>query len=216
VSASATIRVLLAEDHTIVRQGLRALLGSCDDIEVVGEAEDGAQALSLARKLDPSVVVMDIGMPGLNGIDTTQQLRAELPNTQVVILSMHSGEEYVRPVIRAGARAYLLKGSDLSDLVTAIRAVHAGEAFFGPTVASLLLEPPKPRPAHASLTPRELEVVQRVAEGRSSPEIARELSLSVKTVEGHRSRIMAKLGVANVASLVRYAVEHGILDADDA
>jgi DNA-binding NarL/FixJ family response regulator len=207
------IRVLLVEDHTIVREGLRALLTARPDVVVVGEAEDGRQAIETARRLRPDVVVMDLAMRELNGVDATREIRRELPETQVVVLSMHSGEEHVRPAVRAGARGYLVKGSGLSDLVTAIRAVASGEAFFSPAVAAVLLDA-EPGPSSGELSGREREVLQLVAEGCSSPEIAKRLHLSVKTVESHRSRIMSKLGASNVAGLVRHAIRLGLVDVE--
>jgi DNA-binding NarL/FixJ family response regulator len=217
-AAPDPIRVLLADDHTIVRQGLSALLGGHAGIEIVGEAEDGREAVAAALRLKPHVVVMDLGMPGLNGVDATRQIRRDLPETYVVILSMHGGEEHVRPAIRAGASGYLVKGSGLSDLVAAIRAVAAGEAFLSPAVTRILVRDAQGGDSEGSavgpLTGREREILQLVGEGKSSPDIARLLHLSVKTVEGHRSRIMAKLDIHDVAGLVRYAIRMGIVSSD--
>ncbi len=221
-SNPSKIRVLLAEDHTIVREGLMALLATRDDIEVVAQVANGRDAVARASELKPHVVVMDLNMPELNGIDATRAVREAVPETRVLILSMHSGEEYVRPVIRAGASGYLLKGSGLSDLVSAIRAVARDEAFFSPAIAKIMLQDSRRRGTQKSgrkargsaLTKREREVLQHVAEGKSSPEIAEHLGLSVKTVEGHRSRIMSKLEVRNVAGLVRYAIRVGLVSAD--
>ena len=221
--APSKIRVLLAEDHTIVREGLMALLATRDDIEVVAQVANGCDAVARASELKPHVVVMDLNMPELNGIDATRAVREAVPDTRVLILSMHSGEEYVRPVIRAGASGYLLKGSGLSDLVSAIRAVARDEAFFSPAIAKIMLQDSRQRGPQRSgrgkargsaLTKREREVLQHVAEGKSSPEIAEILGLSVKTVEGHRSRIMGKLEVRNVAGLVRYAIRVGLVSAE--
>jgi DNA-binding NarL/FixJ family response regulator len=218
---SRPIRVVVAEDHTIVRQGIVALLSTRDDIEVVGEAEDGRAALREVARTHPDVLVMDLAMPALNGVDATRQVRKEAPSTRVLVLSMHGGEEHVRPAIRAGASGFLLKGSGLSDLVAAIRAVAVGDAFFSPSVAKILLrdathgEPAdEARPPGAELTSREREVVQLVAEGMSSPEIAALLHLSPKTVENHRARIMAKLDIRDVAGLVRYAIRVGLASPD--
>jgi DNA-binding NarL/FixJ family response regulator len=215
------IRVVVAEDHTIVRQGIVALLSGREDIVVVGEAGDGRAAVAAATQLAPDVVIMDLGMPGLNGVDATRQVVKESPSTRVLILSMHAGEEHVRPAIRAGTSGFLLKGSGLSDLVAAIRAVAAGDAFFSPAVAKILLRDACQGEAdgadHApgsELTSREREIVQLVAEGKSSPEIAALLHLSAKTVENHRSRIMAKLDVRDVAGLVRYAIRVGLASPD--
>ncbi len=216
----APIRVLLAEDHTIVREGLRALLEGRDDIEVVGEAEDGRAAVESAKGLSPDVVVMDLHLPRIDGVEATRLIRKDSPATHVLVLSMYGTEEHVRPAIRAGAEGYLLKGSGLSDLVAAIRAVAAGNAFFSPEIAKILLEESRRGPGStnervgADLTPREREILRLVAEGRSSPEIARELNLSVKTVEGHRGRIMAKLDAKNVAGLVRHAIRLGLVRPD--
>jgi two-component system response regulator NreC len=217
----APIRVVLAEDHTIVREGLRALLDVREDITVVAEVADGRAAVEAVVTHKPDVVVMDLGMPELNGVDATRQIRKDNPNTQVLILSMHGGEEYVRPAIRAGASGYLLKGSGLSDLVSAIQAVAHGDAFFSPAIARIVLHESRrtdrpardPAPGDA-LTNREREILQLVAEGKSSPEIAKQLQLSVKTVEGHRGRIMAKLDVHHVAGLVRHAIRIGLVSAD--
>lgn len=214
------IRVLLAEDHTILRQGLVALLSNQPGIEVVGEVEDGREAVAAALRLNPHVVVMDLSMPGLNGVDATRQIKKEAPKVFVLILSMHAGEEQVRPAIRAGASGYLLKGSGLSDLVAAIRAVAAGEGFLSPTVAKILLRDAQGddeggSPGSAGpLSSREREVLQLVGEGKSSPDIAKLLHLSVKTVEGHRARIMSKLDIHDVAGLVRYAIRVGLVSSD--
>lgn len=219
------IRVLLAEDHTIVREGLRALLDGRDDIEVVAEAENGTDAVTAAQVHRPDVVVMDLNLPGLNGVDATRSIRKELPDTHVLILSMYSTEEHIRPAIRAGAEGYLLKGSGLSDLVAAIQAVAVGNAFFSPQVARIVLDDSRkaamgtvlersPLERSGDLTPRERQILQLVAEGRSSPEIARDLNLSVKTVEGHRGRIMSKLDTRNVAGLVRHAIRLGLVSAE--
>ena len=204
------IRVLLADDHTIVREGLRALLAEESDFEVVGEASDGREAVALVEELAPDVVVMDLAMPKLNGVDATARIRKACPDTQVVVLSMHATAAHVRPALRAGARGYLVKGSGLGDLRKAVEAVARGEAFFSPAVAAIVLDADGGAD-EARLTSREREVLQLVGEGRSSPEIARALGISVKTIEGHRSRLMGKLGVSNVAGLVRSAVRLGLV-----
>lgn len=218
---SSPIRVLLAEDHTIVREGLKALLEDQPEVEIVGEASDGKLAVEKAEALRPDVVVMDLSMPGLNGVDATRQIRKAHPDTRVLVLSMYSTEDYVRPAIRAGAGGFLLKGSGLTDLVAAIKAVASGNAFFSPEVAKIVLQDSQRAETHgvddrvgAELTPREREVLRLVAEGNSSPEIAKLLGLSVKTVEGHRGRIMAKLDTHNVAGLVRHAIRIGLVSPD--
>jgi len=215
------IRVLLAEDHTIVREGLKALLDGCDDLVVVGEAVNGKQAVEQAKAHRPNVVCMDLNMPELNGVDATKAIRDALPDTHVLILSMYSTEEHVRPAIRAGAEGYLLKGQGLSDLVAAIKAVASGSAFFSPEVAKIVLDDSRRAArtgvnerAGTELTPRERQILKLVAEGNSSPEIARDLDLSVKTIEGHRGRIMSKLDTRNVAGLVRHAIRLGLVSAD--
>lgn len=221
MSVGTRIRVLLADDHTIVREGLRSLLASHDDVEVVGEAADGREAVRLAEELKPDVVVMDLTMPSLNGVDATEQIRRRRPETRVLILSMHSGEEHVRPAIRAGASGFLVKGSGLSDLLAATRAVAAGDAFFSPGVAKIVLKDAREggggdgvTGSDDALTAREREILQLVAEGRTSREIAAQLHISAKTVEGHRSRIMDKLDIRELAGLVRYAVRVGLVTLD--
>lgn len=215
----AAIRVLLADDHTIVRQGLRALLQTQPDFLVVAEAADGVAAVAAALAHRPDVAVLDLTMPLLDGIGATEQIRQLLPDTRVLILSMHEDPAYVRPAVRAGASGFLVKGSGLGDLVAAIRAVACGQAFFSPAVAAVLLDHVRPRSEQSAsesdnnLTHREREVLVLVAQGRTSGEIAIDLGISIKTVEGHRGKIMQKLAIHEVASLVRYAVRHGFVTA---
>ena len=214
----STISVLLCDDHTIVRQGLRALLETQPDLRVVGEAADGLEAIDAATRLRPDVVVMDLGMPGLGGLDALQRIKRDRSGVGVLVLSMHGGEEYVLPAVRAGADGYLLKGSDLGDLVAALRAVAGGQAYFSPEVAKVLAEgtrrsrEPAPEDPAQRLSEREREVLRLVAEGHTSPQIAAILHLSVKTVEGHRSRIMAKVGIHDVPGLTRLALRLHLLD----
>ena len=215
-------RVLVADDHTIVRQGLRAILESEPDIEVVGEAADGIEAVKKAAALSPDVVVMDVSMPRLNGLEATSRIVRESSKTQVVALTMHSSEEYVYSCLKAGAKGYLLKESASSDLVQAIRVVRAGGTYLHPSVSvqvvSEYLKRPDPRTrsgATDSLTSREREVLQLIAEGHTNREIATLLTLSVKTVEAHRTRIMEKLKIHNVAGLTRYAISRGISATDE-
>ncbi len=204
------MKVLIAEDHTIVRQGLRALLTGHAQIDVVGEAVDGAQAVAMCAALSPDVVIMDLGLPGLSGIEATRRITASGSCARVIVLSMHAGEEYARSALRAGARGYLVKGSGLEDLVRAIESVMQGEGFFSPEIAAALTS--SSTESEGDLTSREREVLRLVAEGLSSAAIADNLGISVKTVEGHRGRLMIKLGAKNVADLVRHAVRLHIID----
>jgi len=212
------LRVLLADDHNLIRAGLRLVISQEPDFVVVGEAENGHQAVERARELKPDVVVMDIGMPGLNGIEACRQVRDGLPDTQVVMLSMHSDEGYVLRALKAGARAYLLKDSAEADLARAIRAAADGKSFFSPAVAKLLLddymrklERTGGEDSYELLTPREREILQLVAEGKSSKDIANLLKLSVYTVETHRGNILQKLNLKSAAELILYAVRKGII-----
>jgi two-component system response regulator NreC len=210
--------VLLADDHTLIRAGLRMVVAAEADLTVVGEASDGREAVALAEKLRPEVVVMDIGMPSLNGIEACRQIRAAQPETQVVMLSMHSDEGYVLRALKAGAKAYLLKDSAEADLARAIRAAIAGKSFFSPAVGQVLLEDYMRRlqrsggeDSYELLSPREREILQLVAEGKSSKDIANLLNLSVYTVETHRAKLMQKLSLRSVPELILYAVRKGII-----
>jgi two-component system response regulator NreC len=209
-------RVLLVEDHVVVRQGLKALFADEPDVEIVGEADDGRAALRYVSELQPDVVLIDISMPGMNGIEATRQIRQNYPDVKVVILSMHSNEEYVFQVLRVGASGYVLKQSDSSEVLTAIRAALAGGSFLSPPISRAVIDD-YVRRAEARgqgndldlLTPREREVLQLLAEGLSNREIAEQLSISVKTVETHRSNMMSKLGVSSKTELVKYALRKG-------
>lgn len=212
------IRVLLADDHTLIRAGLRMVVVSQPDFTVVGEASDGREAVALAEQLKPNVVVMDIGMPSLNGIEACRQIHDSALGTQVIMLSMHSDEGYVLRALKAGAKGYMLKDSAEADLASAIRAVTAGKSFFSPAVSKILLEDYmrklKRTGAEDSfdlLSPREREVLQLVAEGKSSKEVANLLSLSVYTVETHRAKVMQKLNLHNIPELILYAVRKGVI-----
>jgi DNA-binding NarL/FixJ family response regulator len=213
------LRVLLADDHTLVRAGLRKLLESMPDIEVVGEADDGLALLQLAQQLQPNLVLMDIAMPGLNGLETTARLTKAQPDVRVMILSMHQNEEYVRQALRNGAVAYLLKDSAPLELELALKAVLRGETYLSPAVSRGIVTDYVQRlradeqPGDA-LTPRQREVLQLVAEGHSTKEIARRLDLSVKTVDTHRSQLMKQLDIHEVAGLVRYAMRNGLISPD--
>jgi two-component system response regulator NreC len=212
------LRILLADDHTVMRAGLRALLESHPDFEVVAETENGRQAVELSTSLMPDVVVMDVGMPILNGIDATKQIVNQSPKTEVVILSMHTDESYVMRALQAGARAYLLKDSAAGDLMGAIAAVSNGKSFFSPKVSRILAEDYvrvlKQKGAVDSydlLTSREREILQLLAEGKTNKEVAADLNISLYTVEAHRSHIFQKLDLHNSAELVLYAVRKGII-----
>ncbi len=212
------VRILLADDHTLMRSGLRVLLERQPDLAVVGEAEDGRLTVQLVEALQPDVVVLDIAMPNMNGIEATRQIMAKRPSTSVVILSMHSDESYILRSLKAGARAYLLKDSAEADLIRAIHAVREGKSFFSPTVGKALVEDYvrqlKDRGEEDSydlLTLREREILQLVAEGKSNKDVANLLDLSVYTVETHRSHILQKLGLHTVPDLILYAVRKGVV-----
>jgi two-component system, NarL family, response regulator NreC len=212
------ISVLLADDHTLIRAGLRMVVEAQPDLAVVAEAGDGREAVATAQALKPDVVVMDIGMPSLNGIEAARQIRESLPDTQIVVLSMHADEAYVLRALKAGAKAYLLKDSAEADLARAIHAAAAGKSFFSPAVGRVLLDDymrtlqrSGAEDSYELLSPREREILQLVAEGNSSKEIANLLNLSVYTVETHRARIMQKLNLRGIPELTLYAVRKGII-----
>jgi len=213
------ITVLLAEDHLIVREGFRSLLKSESDIEVVGEAQTGRQAVALAKKLRPAVIVMDIAMPLLNGLEATRQIRQAIPGAKVLMLSAHNDDAYVDQAIAFGAVGFLLKQTSSHDLSRAIREVQNGNTFFSPSIAKRLHEQKLPvsgRPLRkqvARLTSRELEVLQLIAEGEPNKQVADELSISIKTVEKHRQSMMQKLNIHDVAGLTRYAIGAGIIES---
>ena len=212
------IRIVLADDHAVMRTGLRLVLERQSDFTVIGEASDGREAVALVQKDPPHVLVMDIGMPNLNGIEAARQVATIAPQVSVVILSMHSDEAYVLRALKAGARGYLLKESAESDLIAAIRAVHAGKAFFSPAVSRMLVEDyvrqlqdREIEDSYELLTTREREILQLVAEGKSNKEIAAVLNLSLYTVETHRGNLMEKLGLHTVPELILYAVRKGVI-----
>ncbi|MBI4890880.1 MAG: response regulator transcription factor [Acidobacteria bacterium] len=207
------IRVLLADDHAILRKGVRLLIDAQPDMEVVGEAQTGREAIAEARSLKPDVVVMDVSMPELNGIEGTRQICDELPYTRVIGLSMHKDSVYVREILRAGARGYLLKDSDDADLIRAVRAVAHGEAFLSPAVSDAVLTDYRKHVSNPVdlLTSREREVLALIAEGKTNKEIATVLNLSVYTVESHRGSVMEKLNLHNTGDIVRFALRNGIV-----
>jgi DNA-binding NarL/FixJ family response regulator len=214
------IKVLLADDHVIVRQGLRALLVAEEDMEIAGEADNGRQAVQLAKKLLPDVAIIDIAMPVLNGLEATRQIVQSLPSTKVLILSSYGDEECVQQLMEAGAVGYLVKQTAANDLLKAIREVNKGNGFFSPAIAKRLRD--RCREAFASgqpvkrrsgyLTTREAEVLQLIAEGRANKQIAAELCISIKTVEKHRQQVMNKLGIHDVAGLTRHAIAKGMIE----
>jgi two-component system, NarL family, response regulator NreC len=211
---SKQIRILLADDHAVVRQGFKMILGAQSDMEIVGEAGNGREAVELAEQLKPDVVVMDVAMPELNGIEATRRLAESVPHARVVALSMHKDSVYVREILRAGARGYLLKDSVAADLVSAIRAVARGEGYLSPSVSNAVLDDYRRHVTNPIdlLTSREREVLQMLAEGKTNKEIATVLNLSVYTVDAHRGRIMEKLNFHSINELVRFALRNGLID----
>ena len=214
----AQIRIVLADDHTIIRSGLRLLLERQPDFKVVAEAEDGRQAVQLVSKHHPDVVILDIGMPQLNGIEATRQIVGQESHPNVVILSMHSDESYVLRALKAGARAYILKNAAEADLIRAVQAVSEGKSFFSPVISKMLLEDyvrqvreKQVEDSYDLLTPREREILQLIAEGKTNKEIATILGLSPHTIETHRGNILEKLNLHSVPELILYAVRKGII-----
>ena len=211
---SNQIRIVLADDHAVVRQGFKMILAAQPDMEIVGEAGNGREAVELAGRLQPDVVVMDVAMPELNGIEATRRLAEAAPRTRVLALSMHKDSVYVREILRAGAHGYLLKDSLAGDLLAAVRAVARGEGYLSPAVSNAVLDDYR---RHVTdpidlLSSREREVLQMIAEGKTNKEIAGVLNLSVYTVEAHRGRIMEKLNLHSVNELTRFAVRNGLVD----
>ena len=215
------ITVLLAEDHQIVREGFRSFLAHDPDIEIVGEAETGRQAVQLTKKLRPLVVVMDIAMPLLNGLEATRQIRKDFPETKVLILSAHSDDAYVEQVMVLGAAGFLVKQTSSHELATAIRKIHGGETYFSASVfkrvqdrsRKSLSRNAKPQNKNNCLSSREVEVLQLIAEGKANKQVASELGVSFKTVDKHRQHLMSKLNIHDVAGLTRYAIAEGIIES---
>ena len=213
------LRILLAEDHTLVRAGIRALLESLEGVEVVGEASDGREALQLAASLHPDILLMDITMKGLNGLEAAARLAKERSATRVIILSMHADQVYVRQALQAGAAGYLLKGADVAELELALKAVMRGDTYLSPSISNDLVgnllagKTPVSNPLD-ELTPRQREILQLVAEGRTTKEIAGRLDLSVKTVETHRAQLMERLDIHDVPGLVKFAIRVGLTQTD--
>ncbi|HWC99659.1 MAG TPA: response regulator transcription factor [Candidatus Sulfopaludibacter sp.] len=214
----SSIQILLADDHSVMRTGLRLVLERQEDFRVVAEASDGRAAVALTQQHKPDVVVMDVTMPNLNGIEATRQIGLSLPQTSIIMLSMHSDEAYVLRALKAGARGYLLKESAESDLISAVRAVHAGKAFFSPAVSRMLVEDyvrelqdREMEDSYELLTTREREILQLIAEGKSNKDVANLLNLSLYTVETHRGNLMEKLNLHTVPELILYAVRKGVI-----
>lgn len=220
IRGPGVIRILLAEDHALVRAGIRMLVESLEGMAVVAECENGHQAVEETRRTRPHVVLMDITMPGLNGLDATARISGEMPDVRVLILSMHASEEYVSQALRAGATGYLLKGGRPEELELAIRSAMRGESYLTPAVSRKLVDDYLRRVgAHPGegelLTSRQREVLQLIAEGLSTKQVASKLKRSVKTVENHRNQIMHRLAIHDVAGLVRYAIRIGLISAED-
>ncbi len=212
------VRILLADDHTVVRKGLRLLLESQPDFEVIADAADGRHAVALAEEHSPDVVVMDIAMPILNGIEAARQISMKQPQVAVVFLSMHSDEGYLLKALKAGARAYLLKDSAEHDLINAVRAVSEGKAYFSPAISRMLvddymrqMQEREVEDSYDLLTTREREILQLLAEGKNSKDVARLLNLSAHTVETHRGNIFQKLGLHSSAEMILYAIRKGVI-----
>ncbi len=216
------IKVLLAEDHTIVRKGLRSLLHKESGIKVIGEAEDGREAVRKVEKLQPDVVVMDIAMPGLNGLEATRQIKKRFPEMKIIILTVHANEEYVLQTLRTGASGYLVKKAAPADLIGAIHAVYKGDSFLSPSISKTVIdeyirhaETKSERDIiYGKLTNREREVFQLIIEGHKNREIANLLYVSIKTVETHKAHIMVKLNVHSTAELIRYAYDKSLIIKD--
>ncbi|CDH45116.1 MAG: response regulator transcription factor [Candidatus Competibacteraceae bacterium] len=216
------IKVLLADDHTLVRAGLRALIEGFEGFCVVAETGDGREAVRLIRQLQPDIALIDISMPGLNGLDATALISRETPDTRVIILSMHTAETYVLEAIRAGASGYVVKDSAVDEMERALRAIQKGERWLSPSVSRHLLDEylrlvrgqPMAGSGMEALTPRQREILQLIAEGHSTREIADRLSISVKTVETHRAQIMERLNIRDVAGLTRFALRTGLIDPE--
>jgi DNA-binding NarL/FixJ family response regulator len=211
------MRVLIADDHTMVRESLVSVLQAAGDVQVVAQAADGVEAIEKALQTRPDVVVADLSMPRLNGLEVVRRLREALPQTKVLVLTMHGEHEYVLQAVRAGASGYLVKDSAASELLSALRSLHAGRGHFGPqaakTLADQLQRPERPLDdPYGRLTEREREVFHLIAEGMTTKDIAQRLGISVKTAENHRGHVLDKLGVRNTAELVRYALRKGLIE----
>jgi len=213
-------RIIIADDHTIVRHGLAKLIEAEEDMEVIAQTENGISTVELARELSPDIVVMDVAMPDLNGIDATQQILRENPKVRVLALSMHSGKKFVIAMLQAGAMGYLLKDCALEELISAVRTVIEGKTYLSPSITDIVIQnyvrniDQQDDSAFSVLSQREREVLQLMAEGNTTKQIALRLHISPKTVEGHRLRLMNKLDIDNVAQLTKYAIQEGLTSAE--
>ena len=211
------ITVVLADDHMIIRDGLRALLERQPDMEVVAEADNGRTALKHVKELSPDIVIMDIGMRELNGIDATRQIVKKSPGVKILALSMYSDKRFIKGMLKAGASGYMLKDSAFKELIDAIRVIIDDKTYISPSIASIVMDdyldnsPEKDGSMRALLTSRELEVLQLLAEGKSTKQIALSLDLSIKTIESHRNKVMQKINISNIADLTKYAIREGII-----
>jgi DNA-binding NarL/FixJ family response regulator len=210
------MKILVADDHTLVRAGLTSLIARLPEMEVVGEAADGRQALRMVRDLTPDMVLMDIAMPGLNGLEAAERIHGIHPQTKIIILSMHASEEYVAQALKAGASGYLLKDAATSELEMALKSVAAGQFYLSPAISRQVVDNYlRGGPTGVELlTPRQREILQLIAEGKSTRDIAETLHLSVKTVETHRAQLMERLDIHDVAGHIRYALRKGLISAD--
>ncbi len=220
-TSKTTIRILLADDHGLVRAGLKTVLEGLDEVEVIGEAKDGLQALEMVERLLPSIALLDISMPGMTGLEVLKQVRAQFPLVKVILLSMYDNSEYVSDAIQSGAVGYLIKDGAEDELAFAIKAVMRGDVYLSPSISRQLANAFVKRPeagvagsTSGVLTTRQTEVLCLIAKGHSSKGVARELNLSVKTIETHRAQIMERLGIRDVAGLVRYAIRSGLVSQD--
>lgn len=217
-SVKKKIKLLLVDDHPVVRKGLHSCLANRENLKIVGEAGDGAESIRIAKELEPDIVLMDINMPGMDGLTVTETLRKETPKIKVLVLSMHSSRDYVLRIIKAGARGYVLKDAPTDELVKAIEAVNAGDAFFSPSVARIALNQyvaeSDDRDPMSKLSDREKEVLVQISNGKSNKEIASMLGIGVRTIETHRERIMRKLDIHSVAGLTKFAISHGLISLE--
>jgi len=216
-----TLKILLVDDHTIVRQGLKALLEAHSGFVIVGEAENGREAVKKAQELSPDIVIMDIAMPVLNGLEATRQIKRALPDTKVLALTMYNDEEYVFQILKSGASGYLIKETAANELITGILSIKSGNPFFSPSISRKIMESylnededKKGKGESDKLTNREKEVLQLIAEGYTNNEIANLMNISVKTVETHRAHVMSKLDIHDVAGLIKYAIKKGLVVLD--